>query len=72
MKPLSEIASFLNGLALQKHPATKPEDSLPVIKIAELRNGISAKTDKASGNIPKKYIVTDGDFLLSWSGSLIA
>ena len=72
VKPLSEIASFLNGLALQKHPATSPEDSLPVIKIAELRNGISAKTDKASRSIPKKYIVTDGDFLFSWSGSLMA
>lgn len=72
VKPLSEVATFLNGLALQKYPATSPEDSLPVIKIAELRNGISAKTDKASRNIPKKYIVTDGDFLFSWSGSLMA
>ena len=72
VKPLSEVASFLNGLALQKHPATSPEDSLPVIKIAELRNGISARTDKASRNIPKKYIVTNGDFLFSWSGSLMA
>ena len=72
VKRLSEIASFLNGLALQKHPATNAEDSLPVIKIAELRNGISAKTDKASRSIPKKYIVTDGDFLFSWSGSLMA
>ena len=72
VKPLSEVASFLNGLALQKYPATSPEDSLPVIKIAELRNGISAKTDKASRNIPKKYIVTDGDFLFAWSGSLMA
>ena len=72
VKPLSEVASFLNGLALQKYPATSPEDSLPVIKIAELRNGISARTDKASRNIPKKYIVTNGDFLFSWSGSLMA
>ena len=72
VKSLSEIATFLNGLALQKYPATSPEDSLPVIKIAELRNGVSTKTDKASRNIPKKYIVTDGDFLFSWSGSLMA
>lgn len=72
VKPLSEIATFLNGLALQKYPATSPEDSLPVIKIAELRNGVSSKTDKASRNIPQKYIVTDGDFLFSWSGSLMA
>ena len=37
VKPLSEIANFLNGLALQKYPASDPADSLPVIKIAELR-----------------------------------
>lgn len=72
VKPLSEIATFLNGLALQKYPATRSADSLPVIKIAELRNGISAKTARASRSIPKKYIVTEGDFLFSWSGSLMA
>ena len=72
VKPLSEIANFLNGLALQKYPASDPADSLPVIKIAELRNGISGKSDKASRNIPDKYVVKDGDFLFSWSGSLLA
>lgn len=71
-KPLSEIADFLNGLALQKYPASDPADSLPVIKIAELRNGVSAKTDRASRDVPDKYVVRDGDFLFSWSGSLLA
>lgn len=71
-KPLSEIADFLNGLALQKYPASDPADSLPVIKIAELRNGISANTDRASKYVPKKCVVNDGDFLFSWSGSLLA
>ena len=37
IKPLDKIAEFLNGLALQKFSALDPEDSLPVIKIAELR-----------------------------------
>ncbi|MDO8772744.1 MAG: restriction endonuclease subunit S, partial [Burkholderiaceae bacterium] len=69
---LDEIAEFLNGLALQKFPATDPADSLPVIKIAELRNGISAKSDRASRDVPEKYIIKDGDFLFSWSGSLLA
>jgi type I restriction enzyme, S subunit len=72
VKPLSEIAEFLNGLALQKYPATDPADSLPVIKIAELRNGVTAKSDRASRDVPDKYIVRDGDFLFSWSGSLLA
>nr|VFJ44200.1 MAG: type I restriction enzyme, S subunit [Candidatus Kentron sp. FW]VFJ58221.1 MAG: type I restriction enzyme, S subunit [Candidatus Kentron sp. FW] len=71
-KPLDEIAEFLNGLALQKFPAPVPDDSLPVIKIAELRGGITAKTNRASREIPEKYVVKDGDFLFSWSGSLLA
>jgi type I restriction enzyme S subunit len=71
-RPLDEIADFLNGLALQKFPVTDPDDSLPVIKIAELRNGVSAKSDRASREVPVKYIIKDGDFLFSWSGSLLA
>ena len=71
-KPLDEIAGFLNGLALQKFPATDPGDSLPVIKIAELRGGLTAKSNRASREVPEKYVVKDGDFLFSWSGSLLA
>ena len=71
-RPLDEVADFLNGLALQKFPATDPSDSLPVIKIAELRNGVSAKSGRASREVPAKYIIKDGDFLFSWSGSLLA
>ena len=71
-KSLDDIAQFLNGLALQKFPASSPSDSLPVIKIAELRNGVTAKTNRASREVPEKYVVKDGDFLFSWSGSLLA
>ena len=71
-KPLDEIAQFLNGLALQKFPASHDEDYLPVIKIAELRNGTSTKTNKASREVPQKYVIQDGDFIFSWSGSLMA
>ena len=67
--PLDEVADFLNGLALQKFPGNGIGD-LPVIKIAELRSGITAKSDLASNAIPKPYIVDDGDILFSWSGSL--
>lgn len=65
VKALDEIADFLNGLALQKFPATDPADSLPVIKIAELRNGISAKSDRASRDVLEKYVIKSGDFLFS-------
>jgi len=70
VKPIDEIADFLNGLALQKYPVKNEEECLPVIKIRELRQGITDTSDKASINIPKQYIVQDGDVLFSWSGSL--
>ena len=70
MKELDSIASFLNGLALQKYP---PNDgpTLPVIKIAQLRAGHTAGADLASEDLPRQYIVHDGDVLFSWSGSLL-
>jgi len=68
--PLDEIADFLNGLALQKFPAENDLSYLPVIKIRELKNGITNSSDKASREIPSKYIIQDGDLLFSWSGTL--
>lgn len=70
VRPLDEIARFLNGLALQKYPASGDE-YLPVIKIAELRSGITEKSGKASLDVPPDYVVSDGDVLFSWSGSLV-
>ena len=69
VKPLDEIATFLNGLALQKYPATDGP-SLPIIKIPQLRAGHALGANAASGFIPSKYIVHNGDMLFSWSGSL--
>lgn len=69
--PLDRVAHFLNGLALQKYPAEDENDFLPVIKIRELRNGITDVSDKASRNIPPDYIIENGDVLFSWSGSLL-
>lgn len=71
VKPLDEIAEFLNGLALQKRRPQAGEDDLPVIKIAELRSGVTAKSERASAGIPEKYVIKDGDVIFSWSGSLL-
>jgi type I restriction enzyme S subunit len=70
IKPLDEIAEFLNGLALQKYPPENADDFLPVIKIRELRTGVNDGSDRASVNIPKKYVIDNGDIIFSWSGSL--
>ncbi len=68
-EPLDEIADFLNGLALQKYPP-EGDETLPVIKIAQLRKGDTVGADRASRNIKPEYIIQNGDVLFSWSGSL--
>jgi len=67
---LSEIAEFLNGLALQKFPPISGEETLPAIKIRELKQGITSNTDMTNTHLNQKYIVDNGDVLFSWSGSL--
>lgn len=69
VKSLDQIAKFLNGLALQKFPPDEDE-SLPVIKIAQLRARSTTGAGRASANLKPDYIVEDGDILFSWSGSL--
>jgi type I restriction enzyme S subunit len=67
---LDKVATFLNGIALQKYPANGDEEWLPAIKIAQLKRGSVEGADKISSSIPQKYLVRDGDLLFSWSGSL--
>lgn len=69
-RPLSDVAHFLNGVASQKYPPESREESLPVIKISELRQGFTDSSGRASSTIDQKYIVNDGDVIFSWSGSL--
>ncbi|MFD2515827.1 restriction endonuclease subunit S [Pontibacter locisalis] len=71
-EPLDEVANFLNGLALQKYKPKDEKHFLPIIKIRELKNGITSSTEKADVNIPSQYIIHDGDILFSWSGTLEA
>ncbi|MCP1247199.1 restriction endonuclease subunit S [Acetobacter cerevisiae] len=69
-EPLDEIATFLNGLALQKYPSTG-DTSLPAIKIAQLRSENTETADPVSPDIPDDYIIEQNDLLFSWSGSLL-
>lgn len=70
-RPLSTIATFLNGLACQKYPPKNEVDKLPVLKIKELRNGISEDCDWCTTEIDDKYIVDNGEVIFSWSASLM-
>lgn len=70
LRGLDEVASFLNGLALQKFPPKDETSTLPVIKIAQLRAGHSIGADRAAADLKPDYVVANGDILFSWSGSL--
>lgn len=72
MGNLLDIADYLNGLAMQKFKPNDNENSLPVLKIKELRQGFCDDTsDLCSENIKNEYIIHDGDVIFSWSGSLL-
>lgn len=60
---------FINGLPLQKFRPTM-DKYLPVIKIREMKNGLTSNTEKARVDLEKKYVVENGDILFSWSGTL--
>jgi type I restriction enzyme, S subunit len=70
VKPLDQIANYLNGLALQKFPPENDTEWLPVIKIAQLKKGDTEGADRASKKLKTEFVVNDGDVLFSWSGSL--
>ena len=66
---LLDIATYTNGLACQNFRPTD-NDTLPVIKIREMHDGITSDTELVKGNIPEAIKVYDGDVLFSWSASL--
>ena len=67
---LYDIAEFINGLACQRYRPVETEDSLPVIKIREMHEGVSSDTERVSAAIPANNIVNTGDILFSWSATL--
>ena len=72
LSSLSNIADYLNGLAMQKFRPKDEEVGLPVLKIKELRQGFAGEdAELCSPNIKSEYIVNDGDVFFSWSGSLL-
>ncbi len=72
VKPIATIATFLNGLALQKYPPRGDGRDLPVIKIAQLRKGSADGAALANSDLPEQYVIRDRDLLFSWSGTLEA
>ena len=70
---LSDIADYLNGLAMQKFRPLEDEEGLPVLKIKELRQGCCDESSElcSPSKVKAEYIIHDGDVIFSWSGSLL-
>ena len=63
---LYSLAAWINGMAF-KNINFSPTGR-PVIKIAEIKNGITEQTQFTDSEYDQRYFVTRGDMLFSWSG----
>ena len=62
-------AQWVNGAVYRKMHFTDAPDALPVIKIAELKAGVTKKTKFTNSALGNKYRISDGELLFSWSGN---
>ncbi len=66
-----QVGEFVNGYAFK--PSDWGSDGLPIVKIRELKDGVSAATPRhPMDGLPAKYLVKSGDVLFSWSADLEA
>jgi type I restriction enzyme S subunit len=64
--PLYEIADWLNGLTLRS--ADLEQAGIPIIKITEVKSGVSSQTKYSTQNFDAQYLIKNGDVLFCWSG----
>jgi type I restriction enzyme S subunit len=67
--PLFDIATYVNGAAFKSIDFCNPGDGLPVVKIAELKNGITDQTKYSKRELNETQRIDTRDMLYSWSGS---
>lgn len=64
---LGECATYINGYAFK--PSDWKKEGIPIIRIQNL-TGTANNSNYYQGEIDEKYLIQDGDILISWSGSL--
>lgn len=65
-RQLYSLAEWVNGMAFKKNDFSAT--GIPVVKIAEIKKGISSKTKFTQSTFDPKYSLQDGDMLFCWSG----
>jgi type I restriction enzyme S subunit len=62
-------ANWINGAAYKNMYFVEPTLGLPVVKIAELKNGVTSQTKFTNTDLGDRYRIKDGEILFSWSGN---
>ncbi|HEY5043767.1 MAG TPA: restriction endonuclease subunit S [Verrucomicrobiae bacterium] len=68
-RALYDCADYINGAAFRNEHFSADRQGLPVIKIGELKDGITAQTKFCEIEREPKYRINSGEILFSWSGS---
>src|SRR4029434_3756176 len=66
VRALYDCAEYINGLAFRNDDFSQERAGLPVIKIGELKDGITSQTKFTAANLDSKYRIMSGDLLFSW------
>jgi len=67
--PIYDLATYINGAAYKAFEPNSERLGLPIIKIAELKSGVTSQTAYSDVAMPEKYRIETGDILFSWSGN---
>lgn len=68
-RSIYETAEFINGAAFKGEDFCDPRLGLPIVKIAELKDGIGTQTKFSGRVLDPKQVIDTGELLYSWSGS---
>lgn len=68
LAPLTSLAEFHNGTPFALADFCPPDQGLPVVKIAELKQGVTRQTRFSAGRDGARALAR-GDLLFAWSGN---
>lgn len=70
VKSVYSLAQFINGAAFKSKDFVEDiKLGLPVIKIVEIKQGITSQTKYSNKELDPKYIINNNDILFPWSGN---
>ena len=67
--PLYNTAKYINGAAFKSDDFSAPGVGLPIIKIGELKQGVTDQTKWSEREASDNQVIDTGDLVYSWSGS---